>query len=172
MVKLTLVPPAVAPQEVIDVVNRSVAEGKQVITEITEIKLRKAATAGAEAKTGHGAGGKRCQHRSAQGGLMSRHIFNAIAGDRKVTVTIGYDRPLLGFHLMMQQVYDDPTIASLQSDDYVYSNMDDQALADQAGASAIASSPMTRLVNRWSAAVRPTGLQLSELDAVYLYMRT
>ena len=61
---------------------------------------------------------------------MSRHTFTGRAGDLQFVATLGYDRPLKGFHLVIQQTFDDPVIRSLNEDVYVYSNLDDEALAD------------------------------------------
>lgn len=53
---------------------------------------------------------------------MSAHHCKAMMGDKLVTVMMGWDRPLQGFFLVVE----DP--ADPESDDYVYSNIDDPRL--------------------------------------------
>jgi NADPH-dependent 2,4-dienoyl-CoA reductase/sulfur reductase-like enzyme len=57
---------------------------------------------------------------------MSQHLFSTHCNGKPVVVLMGWDRPLQGFFLVVEE--DDE-----KSDGYVYTNMDDPALAPWMG---------------------------------------
>lgn len=55
---------------------------------------------------------------------MSQHLFSTHYDGKPVVVLMGWDRPLQGFFLVIEEEVDDDD----KADEYVYTNMEDPAL--------------------------------------------
>lgn len=61
---------------------------------------------------------------------MSQHYFRTTYENRPVTVVVGYDRPLRGFFCFVERA---DGAATDDTDEFVYSNLDDPKLAASMG---------------------------------------
>ena len=57
---------------------------------------------------------------------MSQHIFQTKVGESPVSILMGYDRPLRGFFLVIEEM-------DCEDDTYVYDNLSDPELVEYGG---------------------------------------